>query len=133
MTRARNSFVIAAMRLVGVLVAAITFHASAHPLHPDLVIEDVQVAAAQPTQLRVKVANQGLVIAPQSQLRVYFHRGAAVQDRITTVPRLETGERQWLVIEAGPTLVGADKVTLVVDELSWVDESDEGNNVYVLE
>lgn len=133
MTSARHGSVIAAARLACLLLAAVIVPAGAHPLHPDLVIEDVQVAAAQPTRLRVKVANQGLVIAPQSQIRVYFHHRGSVLERITTVPRLETGERQWLVIEAGSTMAGADKITLVVDELSQVDESDEGNNVYVFE
>jgi hypothetical protein len=75
----------------------------------DLTIEDVQVAPANPGRLRVRVANQGLSPAVETQLMRLYHRGGDVEARSAVVPMLETGERQWLVVEGGALQQEADK------------------------
>ena len=98
------------------------------PLQPDLTIEDLQVAPANPGRLRVRVANQGLSPAVETWLKVHYHRYGEVVVRTAAVPALETGERQWLVVEGGALLIDADAVTVRIDDPDRVIESEEGNN-----
>lgn len=100
-------------------------------LQPDLVIVDVQAVPATPNRLHVRVANQGLAPAAETQMEVVYARGGKATAAIAAVPMLQTGERQWLVVEVGASPTRADSLTLRIDEPSRVIESDEGNNAYV--
>lgn len=94
----------------------------------DLTIESVQVAPANPGRLRVRVANQGLSPAVETEITLVYQRGGDTEVRSAVVPMLQTGERQWLVVEGGSLLREADKVLLHIDDPDRVDESDEANN-----
>jgi subtilase family serine protease len=97
-------------------------------MQADLTIESVQVAPANPGRLRVRVANQGLSPAVETQLTLMYRRGGDAEVRSAVVPMLQTGERQWLVVEGGSLLREADKVLLKIDDPDRVAESDEANN-----
>lgn len=123
------------LNLLGALVGlcAILPPATASPegaahMKADLTIESVQVAPANPGRLRVRVANQGLSPAVETLLTLIYQRGGDSEVRSAVVPMLQTGERQWLVVEAGSQLREADKVLLHIDDPDRVDESDEANN-----
>ena len=108
-------------------LAAALPEGAAH-MKADLTIETVQVAPANPGRLRVRVSNQGLSPAVETQLTLVYQRGGDAEVRSAVVPMLQTGERQWLVVEAGSLLREADKVLLHIDDPDRVDESDEANN-----
>jgi subtilase family serine protease len=123
------------MRVVGAVAGLLVIlpFATALPdgavhMKADLTIEDVQVAPANPGRLRVRVANQGLSPAVETQLMLIYHRGGDVETRSAVVPMLQTGERQWLVVEGGTLLREADKVLVRIDDPDRVNESDEANN-----
>jgi subtilase family serine protease len=120
--------VVAVAGLFAVLPLAMALPDGADHMKADLTIEAVQVAPANPGRLRVKVANQGLSPAVETQLVLIYHHGDDVAVRSAVVPLLETGERQWLVVEGGTLLREADKVLLRIDDPDRVDESDEANN-----
>jgi subtilase family serine protease len=120
--------VVAVVGLFAALPLASALPDGAAHMKADLTIEDVQVAPANPGRLRVRVANQGLSPAVETQLTLIYQRGADVEVRSAVVPMLKTGERQWLVVEGGSLLRQADKVLLQIDDPDRVDESDEANN-----
>jgi subtilase family serine protease len=125
--------------LLPTAIAALLFAASAtanagpgtFPLRPDLVIVDVQVAQANPTRLRIRVANQGLAPAAETQIEIACHTDRGVLTRVAAVPMLGTGERQWFLVEAGIPLKSAHAIALHVDSPSRIIESDERNNRFV--
>lgn len=100
-------------------------------LQPDLVIEDAQIAGANPNRLRVRVANRGLAPAVETQITLVYQRGEESATMAAPIPLLLAGERQWFIVEVGASLVEADRVDLRIDEPPRVAESDEGNNGFV--
>jgi subtilase family serine protease len=102
-----------------------------HSLQPDLTIEDAQLAPANPSRLRVRVANRGLAPAVETQITLVYHRNGKATAMVAAVPLLQTGERQWLIVEIGAPLAEADQISLRIDEPPAVTESDETNNTYV--
>jgi hypothetical protein len=102
-------------------------------LQPDLVIEDAQVAGANPDRLRVRVGNRGLAPAVETQITLTYQRGEESATMTAPIPLLQAGERQWFIVEIGASPAEADRVVLHVDEPSRVAESDEGNNRYLFE
>lgn len=101
----------------------------------DLVIEDVQNLSSNPTRLRIKVANAGHAPAVESRLKVVLgdHNGRQLASRVVVAPLLKAGERQWLVVELDVQLADVRKLAIEIDDLGQVEESDEGNNLHVLE
>jgi hypothetical protein len=114
-------------------VAAVRADPNHAALQPDLVIEDAQVAGANPNRLRVRVANRGLAPAVETQLTLVYQRGGESATMAAPIPLLLAGERQWFIVEVGASLVEADQVILRIDEPPRVAESDENNNRYVFE
>jgi hypothetical protein len=100
-------------------------------VQPDLTIEDAQLAPANPNRLRVRVANRGLAPAVETQITLVYHRNGKATAMVAAVPLLQTGERQWLIVEVGAPLAEADQISLRIDEPPAVTESDETNNTYV--
>lgn len=114
-------------------VAAVSADVTPTALQPDLVIEDAQVAGANPNRLRVRVANRGLAPAVETQLTLVYQRGGESATMAAPIPLLLAGERQWFIVEVGASLAEADRVDLHIDEPPQVAESDENNNRYVFE
>ncbi|RPH97055.1 MAG: hypothetical protein EHM68_09645 [Lysobacterales bacterium] len=102
-------------------------------LQPDLIIEDAQVAGANPNRLRVRVANRGLAPAAETQITLVYQRGEGSARMAAPIPQLQAGERQWFIVEVGASLAEADRVVLRIDEPPQVAESDENNNRYLFE
>lgn len=100
-------------------------------LRPDLVIVDAQVAPANPTRLRVRVANRGLAPAAETLIQIYCDTDDGPVTQIAAVPMLRAGERHWFVLEASVPLDRLRGVTLEIDVPSRVIESDEANNRFV--
>ncbi|HMB59745.1 MAG TPA: CARDB domain-containing protein [Xanthomonadales bacterium] len=113
--------------------ASLSMVAASSRVKADLFIEDVQLTPSRPTQLRVRVANQGLLAATQTELQVYMEGPAGSQTITAPVPLLKAGDRQWLVIYVGSPLAEARILTLHIDQPSQIDEIDEGNNIFVYE
>lgn len=114
-------------------VAAISAGLNSGALRPDLVIEDAQVAGANPNRLRVRVANRGLAPAVETQITLTYQRGEESALIVAPIPLLQAGERQWFIVEVGASLTEADRVVLRIDEPPQVAESDENNNRYLFE
>jgi hypothetical protein len=114
-------------------VAAVSADLSPGALQPDLVIEAAEVAGANPNRLRVRVANQGLAPAVETQLTLVYQRGGESAQMAAPIPLLQAGERRWFIVEVGAPLLEADRVVLRIDEPPVVAESDEGNNRYLFQ
>jgi len=117
--------------LIPVHQAGLSVVAASSRVKADLFIEDVQLTPSRPTQLRVRVANQGLLAATQTELQVYLEGPEGPQTITAPVPLLKAGDRQWLVIYVGSPLAEARNLTLHIDQPSQIDELDEVNNIYV--
>ena len=99
----------------------------------DLFVEDIQLTPSRPTQLRVRVANQGLLAATPTELKVYLEGSEGYEEITAPVPLLKPGDRQWLVIYTRSPLAEARRLSLRIDEPSQIDEADEDNNLFVSE
>jgi subtilase family serine protease len=119
--------------LPALIFLAIESFAASSRVKADLFIEDVQLTPSRPTQLRVRVANQGLLAATQTEMQVYIEGSNGTEEITAPVPLLKAGDRQWLVIYVGSTVAEARVLTLHIDQPSLIDELDEQNNVFVLE
>jgi hypothetical protein len=82
-------------------VAGVGADPSPGALQPDLVIEDAQVAGANPNRLRVRVANRGLAPAVETEITLVYQRGEESATMAAPIPQLLAGERQWFIVEVG--------------------------------
>ncbi len=98
---------------------------------PDLVIEDARIEPSNPSLLRVKVANVGILAAAQTELTLTIRREGEIRTTTVGVPLLKAGDRQWLSIALGLRAVRTDEVVLRIDDPPRLEESDEANNAFV--
>jgi hypothetical protein len=108
-------------------------NAASSRVKADLIIEDVQLTPSRPTQLRIRVANQGLLAATPTELRVHLEGPKGTETITAPVPLLKAGARQWLVVYVNSPLAQARLLTIDIDQPSLIDELDEANNYYVYE
>ena len=97
---------------------------------PDLVIELARIEPSNPSVIRVKVANVGFLAATSTQLTLLIERQEETRSTTVTTPLLKAGDRQWMVVALGMRPLPTDRVWLRIDDPDWLEESDEGNNVY---
>lgn len=102
-------------------------------IQPDLIIELARIEPSNPSVMRVKVANVGFLAATSTQLTLLVERKDETYTTTVTTPLLKAGDRQWMVIALGMRPVPTDRVLLQIDDPGWLEESDEGNNLYVFQ
>jgi len=121
--------------LVQVLLAVASFALAPLParaeIQPDLIIELARIEPSNPSVMRVKVANVGFLAATTTQITLLIEREGKSYTSTVTTPLLKAGDRQWMVIALGMRPVRTDRVLLQIDDPDWLEESDEGNNLYV--
>jgi len=98
---------------------------------PDLIIELARIDASNPSLLRVKVANTGMLAATPTQISLMMEREGETSSSMVTVPMLKAGERQWIVIAMGMRPLRTDKIILHIDDPDRLYESDETNNRFL--
>jgi hypothetical protein len=98
---------------------------------PDLIIETVRIDASNPSLLRVKVANVGMLAATPTQLSLLMEREGETSSSMVTTPMLKTGERQWIVVALGMRPLRTDRIMLRIDDPDRLLEADEANNLFI--
>jgi subtilase family serine protease len=96
----------------------------------DLSIAEIQDVPGEPSKLRVKIRNDGVVHSDATNLKVFYRRSGQQLVEGTPVPSIRPRSSVWLVVSAPGRIAAAQTVSLKVDDPDRVSESDEGNNSY---
>lgn len=101
---------------------------NAKPDLADLVVEDVQPAANLLSKVFVKITNVGTGPSTPTNLQAISQKNGETVIRGTSVPVVDPGTSQVVLVQLGVTASSAQQIEIKVDSPNRIKESDEGNN-----